>query len=415
MKNGRGSNKALLIIHGLTFLISIFFSTLLPKVLGIEEYITVMQITAFINLLLPIGTFSAPTFLIRQYNSLDRAELLKLIIQLFFIGAAIVIGIVLIAFLGLELLSLNAALLVFLISIFSSLLTTITALARIQSNFYLYFFTTIFVKLLVILILIFYYSKEFLTVNQFFFLWGGSSLCVLLLALIFLRKPLELAKSNNGVVLDTELTSLKEILLFCFPMVIANIITMLLPLIERYFLEGYISSDELALYIFNVDILAKISAIILLMLKVVIFPKIMLSKKDIQIDLFYMYLKKVSLFVGIFALSSPLQAYLFGFFIIEILGYVNYYDFYVAVLLIIFSLITPLNYMLTIGLVLINKNKFLLISTTITLVLHIAGMLLLGKRYAAFGVSLSLVISILISSIILFFYTLVKIHEYKKN
>ncbi|TMN77042.1 MULTISPECIES: hypothetical protein [unclassified Pseudoalteromonas] len=415
MSKGRGDNKILLFVHGLTFLVSIIFSLLLPKALGVQDYIIVMQITAFINFLLPICAFASPTLMIRQYNSLDRSVLFLQIIKLYLLGSLLVTAIIVFTLLYLDVMTINIAILVFFITLFSSVLTGIAAFARAQTLLFLYSLCTILVKLNLLLIVTFFYIDNTLSATHLLFLWTLSGGIVLFLAFVYMEQPLSIAKLNSDVVEKNELLNMNEVIVFCFPVVFANLLTMLLPLLERFLLGGLISSGDLALYLFNIDILAKFSSVILLALKVVVFPKIMLTKKGLQVELFYTYLKKVSIIIFFVFLASPFLSYLYGVIIAKFIGYNEYYDFYVVILLITYSLVIPFNYMLTIGLVIINKNKFLLVSTSMTLFLHVVGILVFSEKYAALGASSSLFFSFLISSLILLFYTLVKVNEYKSN
>lgn len=415
MRKRQGSSKALLIIHAITFLISIIFSASLPKLLGVQDYIVVMQISALINFLLPICAFASPTLFIKKYNFTDRLSLFRQVLKLYSLGTLTVLISIFIFFNFLGEIDYKIAVHTFVITMFTSFLVGITTFARVESKVLLYAVSTILIKLNVLVIVSVFYGSESLSTSQFLAVWSYSSVFVFLLSLILMKSPVKNALMNVGVEANHEIENFKQMLVFCSPIVFANVLTMLLPFFERYILDGLIDKDGLALYLFNIDILSKVSSILLLVLKVVIYPRIMLSNKNAQIKLFSSYLKNVFFICLIVILSSPLISFVYGLLIKGVLGYVNYYDMGVSLFLISYSMIVPLNYILSIGLVITNKNKFLMISTSLTLIMHMIGVNILSSNYGVLGVSFSLFFSIVITSLVLYFYTKVKVNEYEKN
>jgi O-antigen/teichoic acid export membrane protein len=190
---------------------------------------------------------------------------------------------------------------------------------------------------------------------------------------------------------------------------------MFLPLVERYLLQGLIDPEQMVLYLFNLDFFSKVSGVMLLTLKVVVFPKIILLPESRKIEVFKKHLKLCVFFAIGLILISPLLTYFFHNVILKPLGHSDLFDKYVSIVMIVYTLTLSINYMILIGLVIINKNKYLIITTTLTLVLHIVGIYMLSPKYGALGASLSLLLSSLVSIIVLFLITYKGIDDFQKN
>ncbi|TOI94732.1 hypothetical protein CGI49_23505, partial [Vibrio parahaemolyticus] len=66
---------------------------------------------------------------------------------------------------------------------------------------------------------------------------------------------------------------------FCLPIVISNVLVMFVPFLERTVIDTMLSKDILAQYVFNFEVSSKISAVVLLSLKILIWPNIVDSSE----------------------------------------------------------------------------------------------------------------------------------------
>ena len=143
-------NRRLLISHIWTFISSFLLAAILPKVLDVSDYILVMQLTAIVGLFVPLCTFAAPTYLIRQYKVIKGYYLINIVAKLFILGLTLSIIILTpINFLYMEHYS-EVSIHIFLIAIISlmAVLSILSGVSRMQSNALLYFHSiaTILIK-----------------------------------------------------------------------------------------------------------------------------------------------------------------------------------------------------------------------------------------------------------------------------
>ncbi|TWO86308.1 hypothetical protein AYI75_04250 [Shewanella algae] len=414
MSDKGANSKYLLSVHALTFIVSILTTVILPKALNNVDYIEAMKLMAVVNVIIPICSFGLPTYLMRYY-SCNKSNLISNIFLLGFTGL-ILSFILLTIFSSVSELSIKVVILVLFIAFISSLFSISGSLGRITQSLSLYFTSTFTPKLLLLcsIMICLYYIRKPIDYSLYLELW----LLVSIVTLFFvagkvraLNKISSLDKKNDN---KNNLTY-KTSLFFCVPLVFSNLMAMFLPLVERYLLQGLIAPEQMVLYLFNLDFFSKVSGVMLLTLKVVVFPKIILLPENRKVEAFKKYLKLCVLFAIGLILISPLLTYFFHNVILKPLGHSDLFDKYVSIVMIVYTLILSINYMVLIGLVIINKNKYLIITTTLTLVLHVAGIYILSPKYGALGASLSLLISSIVSVIVLFLITYKGIDGFQKN
>lgn len=240
-------------------------------------------------------------------------------------------------------------------------------------------FVTIFIVLL--------YLYDFNYLNYYMI-----SVCLsILISFTFLRFKFK----SEKLLLDKRL---KLGMLFCLPVLFANLIVMLLPLFERAYLIDRVDSVSLAQYIFNFELGAKVSALFLLFMKIIVWPHITDKKSQRERIKYYKVGKYllpslvVMAFMGMFL--EPLYKYFIDFFKPE---YSNYKYFYLAVL---YSCVVVFNYYINLGFLLTSRTYLMTISCLMTLIIHVLCVVLITPKYGVSGVAVSLILSMFLSSII---------------
>lgn len=416
MSERGASSKYLLSVHALTFIVSICLTIVLPKVLKANDYVEVMKLIAVVNFIIPICSFGLPTYLMRNYRC-NKKKLFFNFASLSLIGICMAI-IVLFVMNFITSIDTDIAIIVLFLAFISSLFSVLSSLGRITKDLGLYFSSTFISKffLLIVLLYIIYLVGEKITYAYYFELWLTVSLITLLIVSVKVHWKI---KSNelfsNKDVDNNEYLTFKNSLLFCLPLIFSNLIVMLLPLVERYLLQELIPPEQMVMYLFNVDFFSKISSVFLLTLKVVVFPKIILLPKNTQIFAYRKYFKKLMLFVSAIFMLSPLLAYTFNFIILIPLGNGDLFDIKIATLLILYTMFVSVNYMVLIALIIVNKNKYVILTTTLNIILHVAGIYFLSPIYGALGASVSLLMSSVVSVLVLYFISALEVRKFEKD
>ncbi|TBT12876.1 hypothetical protein D5E82_13630 [Vibrio parahaemolyticus] len=86
-----------------------------------------------------------------------------------------------------------------------------------------------------------------------------------------------LPKRNSNK--TTKCSDYVKSIFFCLPIVISNVLVMFVPFLERTVIDTMLSKDILAQYVFNFEVSSKISAVVLLSLKILIWPNIVDSSE----------------------------------------------------------------------------------------------------------------------------------------
>ncbi|EJF7264716.1 hypothetical protein M8475_002545 [Vibrio parahaemolyticus] len=409
-------NRRLLISHIWTFISSFLLAAILPKVLDVSDYILVMQLTAIVGLFVPLCTFAAPTYLIRQYKVIKGYYLINIVAKLFILGLTLSIIILTpINFLYMEHYS-EVSIHIFLIAIISlmAVLSILSGVSRMQSNALLYFHSIATSKILTVVFLIVISLFFSVSKNTYIYLWFSALMITVVLLFRRARESINVLLENNEVN-DNVVHSFRDSFFFCYPIVISNALVVALPFIERMKMPLVISNEDVALYIFNIDVIGKISAVSLLVLKVVIFPHILKFDIKEQIIQYHLYLKKLVTFLIMVCIASYIIVFSFLNRVYESLGYGDFFNADVICMVITSFCLIAVNYMFTIALAIVKKNEILILTTVITLTLHYIGIDYLGVRFGVVGISFSYLFSIGVVTIILGLFSNGSLNAYKKN
>lgn len=180
---------------------------------------------------------------------------------------------------------------------------------------------------------------------------------------------------------------------FCIPVILTNALVLALPLVERTVLVRWVKLDELGIYVFNLDLVAKFSASLLLIMKLLIFPSVMSTDKGMEVFRYRQYLKKVigSCLVGV--------ALLFIFSIggyERVLGLISMSDYENARifgLAIVYSGMIVVGYMISIGVMITGKTTIMTYSAVLMIVAHVAALYFTVPLFGIYGAGYSLVAS----------------------
>ena len=412
--NKKKSNKLLLLSHIWTFIAGLLLAVLLPKVLVISEYIIAMKVIALIGILIPVCSFAVPTFLIRQYNNSKGNELVIVIGKL--LGIGFFISIITLLFFNLfsQFGIYNYKILIAIIVFLSAGLNILGASARMQSDAILYFHAIATSKIITILFVCVCYIMGNMSVDTFLEIWLLSLIITILIASKRVKfsylKLIDNKKSHSFDVLTT-----RSAFIFCYPIVISNCLIVIIPLIERILLPSIISENDLALYVFNMDVFGKIGSIFLLVLKVIVFPSILKVSKREQYHEYIKYFKVLLFLEVIIFLVTMIFVTSFGCFIYTYFGLNGFFDPIVILIIVAIFIISTINYMFTIGLAIVGDNKVLLVTTAITLISHTIGMIFIGREFGVQGIAFSYLLSVILSSVILGFFSFRKLNVFEKN
>lgn len=413
-KNG---NVQLLLIHAWTFISSLLLAVLLPKIFDEGEYIRVMQLLSLVSLITPIFSFAVPTYIMRHLNKLHGNELVKISLKLLLLGAALSIILLILFCINTGYLNEPSYLLcVSAICFLQAILLSYSALARMNGVTSLYFNTVALPKVLLFTVIIFiFYFEEIINYQLYLFIWLGS---LLVTSLISIKKVNSLTKGlykSECNKCDGVVKSFKEPFVFCYPIVLSNVLVVALPFLERFILPGQLDSTEVAMYIFNIDLIGKVTAVSILFLKVIVFPNILKMKIEVQCAKYHQYLRLVLILAASVFISMALLTSTFVRDIYVSMGYSIFFNSFVFKCVLFGSLLFSINYMFTIALAIVSDNAPLLKSTALTLSLHTFGILVVFKSSGVEGIAFSFVISMLLSSIYLGVIALRRLTKYEKN
>jgi O-antigen/teichoic acid export membrane protein len=399
--------------HAVTFIISLLLTILFPYYLGVEEYANYAIIISIINFLIPIATLGTIPFIIRNYkNQSNRAfDLSWVTKRLFFSGCVMSTGIliVVIQFSRVELQ---------LIQIFAIILAVISSAAlTVASGFYRAsgdgwsYFTAIGVQKVALILIIcacFYYSSDLNNVNGYFIaLLSSTILSILIVKFNIFPKNENKQKNIQSYVIGVK---------YCLPIAFSNLLVMAIPLIERVIITTDLTSVALAQYVFNFDISTKLSAVILIVLKVIVWPKIVVGDATEETIRYKKVLKYGVLIVVIYLVAIVfLSSYGYNGLMKWIFPSKPLANINIFLLSLIYSSLIIISYLVNMGLLLTGKTKIMLFSCLVTLLLHLLGMMVLIPTYGVIGAALSICFAQFFNIIISYLLNLKYIKRHKNN
>jgi len=235
------------------------------------------------------------------------------------------------------------------------------------------------------------YFVVFLQMNVAGIVWGN----LITQFLMFIASPLLL---SNSMVWKISINKLKEMLLFGWPIIPSSIAGWILSSADRYFIEHFSTTSELGLYSLGFQISSVLTVVILQPFRTVwpaiFYPK---SKEQDAPNVFGKFFTYFLLITSVFGLcliagAEPM---------IQLLGPKEYWHAHVVVPILVFCLIlgdTGVQSIITIGLYLQKKTKYVPIIVAIGALINIVLNWLLVPRYGMMGAAVAtLVCSILMT------------------
>src|SRR5690606_3035500 len=230
------------------------------------------------NFLVPIATFGMTPYIIRTIKSgrYQYYSFYKSVKYLFLLGAVSTVAFLFLvaAFIpGMGVLSWAGLSFIFMV-ISSAGLVVMSAFSRAKEEPGRYLLNVGGQKiLLLIIIAAFALSSGSFSVESYF---ACSALAfAIILALLLMNNTFPHNEKGGA--------KLPNALRFCVPVILTNCLILALPLIERAVLVRWVELSELGRYVFNFELVAKLNASLLLLMKVMVFPSIMGADKKVEL------------------------------------------------------------------------------------------------------------------------------------
>ena len=352
-------------------------------------------------------------FIIRNYkNQANRAFDLQWVSKRLYISGCVfsaVILIVVIQFSRVEL-QLIQKIAIMLAVITSAALTVASGFYRASDDGKSYFTAIGIQKVSLILIIIacFYLSNNLKNVNGYLIALLSSTF----LSLMIVKFKIFPENENKKMDMQSYISGVK----YCLPIAFSNLLVMAIPLMERMIITTDISTEALAQYVFNFDISTKISAVILIVLKVIVWPKIVSGDAIEEIIRYKKALRYGIVIVAIYLVvvislsSHGYDVLMKWIFPSKPLANIN-----VFILSLIYSSLIIISYLVNMGLLLTGKTKIMLLSCLVTLLFHLFGMKILIPTYGVMGAALSICFAQFLNIVISYLFNLRYIKRHENN
>ena len=388
-----------LVAHIVTFLCGLLITISLPYLLSSNEYNTTYLMISLLNVLIPIGSFGLTPFIIRYFKKAEvlNLDLFSISISLLILGSAFVcVAISFFSAFDLYDFKKTTLAMIWLSVSFGAVAVVLSAFYRASNNAKSYFIIVAGSKLLfipVVMLGIYLFSHQYLNVYLISSVISVAFFFPFLINFKYFRKLFLLPNLFN---FKDFFNSVR----FCVPVLLANILVMGIPLFERSYLVSKADENLLAQYIFNYELSLKITGLILLVMKILIWPYIT-DKDESQERKKYVTVGKFlipSLCVMVFlvVISEPL----YGFFVLNINeAFVNHDIFILCTL---YSAFLILNYYINLSFLLTEKSGYMTKGSFLSLLLHVIFIDLFFDRFGVYGVLISASTSMLLSMLIVF-------------
>ncbi|MDG2644853.1 oligosaccharide flippase family protein [Vibrio parahaemolyticus] len=377
--------------HIITFISGLILTLLLPRFLSVSDYASLSIEISLLNMLLPIATFGLTPYIIRNFKKQETMtyHLRDTVFFLFVIGNALAFFIFAL-YLFIKTGAVNVITLFLVVSsiIVTSLITVSSGLYRVKKEPIKYFCV---VSLSKFFLLVFVLSSIF-----YFHYWENEyyffSLLISGLLVALICKGDMLPKRNINK--TTKCSDYVKSIFFCLPIVISNVLVMFVPFLERTVIDTMLSKDILAQYVFNFEVSSKISAVVLLSLKILIWPNIVDSSEKEEKAKYKKYgLKVVFVLIStvaiIFVFGRPLYEIMIDLFLSE-----SYNNFIVFLYAVTFSALSVLLYYINLSVLLSGKTYIMTIGCLIISFSHYTGLVYLVPIYGVIGACISSVVSV---------------------
>lgn len=394
--------------HLVTFVVSVIATLITPKVLGVEGYAQYAVVYALINFLIPISSFGLVPFIIRNFKNRDgRAfDLHKVSLILFWIGTLLAsLVLILQAWLAESKLFQRSDYLVVLGAVISTAsLVVASGYYRAADKAKIYFLLVAGQKILALVsfLLIFYFVR-----NDYLAFFYGIVLSNIVVAFLVRFRLFPPDEGKLGI------EQIAVPLKVCAAIMCSNALLLFLPWFERQFLFSHISSLELSKYVFNAELTAKLLAGVLLVLKVVVYPKVMSGSPAAEVAAYHRAMKGGAIVVCLVYLLAIAVSYYFyepllkWFFSDTSFSSLGYFQFQMA-----YSCLVVVSYISYIGVMLTGKTLLMVLGSIALVAIDLSCLLLLVDGFGAYAAIIGLVIGQLASIAICILGNKVALREY---
>lgn len=388
--------------HVITFILNFIFLILISRWLSPANFVAFSVLIALLNLLVQISTLGQVPFIIRNFNNhsyrdFDLGWVSRSSLGVGFILAALALGVaILLGRVDLDPLLLSILILAVILTAISNISAAIFRGARSSWSYLVVCAGQkfILIGLLVLALNFSFASPQALTVLVAIIV---STLVVLLLTGFKYAPESEHHKARGLKVLQSGLA-------FLIPISAMNFLILLIPFIERSFLAGRFPDIEVASYIFNFELAARLSAGLLILMKVVVWPEVASGVPEVERRRYKKVLRAVLAAsagaIGLAFLLAPTFYLPVG----TALGMNP--DYLTADLLIIaiaFAVMTVINYTILMGIMLTGRTWLSLLGAVIFVSLYALLLLPLTIMFGLFGAAAALLSSQVFNGVVLYY------------
>lgn len=397
--------------HAVTFFLNFIFLIVISRWLNPSEFVFFSVLFALLNLLVQVSTLGQIPFIIRNFHNRDHRDFdlgwvsrISLIIGYFL--AAVVLSIALV----LDRVDIDLVLLVVLI-----IAVMLTAVSNISAGIfrgarrpwsYLMVSAGQKIILLSVVVLSWVFSLAPPSSLTLLLVIAMSTLVALLVTGFSCYPELEPDKARGRTVL-------KKGLAFLIPVSAMNFLILLVPFIERSFLSGRFTDIEVASYVFNFELAVRLSAGLLIIMKVVVWPEVASGEPNDERRKYRKVLRAVLavsvLCVLLVASLGPVFYYPVG----SALGLnPDYLSSDLLVMAIGFAMLTLINYTILMGVMLTGRTWLGLLGAAAFVGLYAALLVPLTMLFGLFGAAGALLAGQVLNGFVLYLGNLRAIREH---
>lgn len=393
----RIEDLAFLSTHGVTFVTNIILTILLANYLSVQEYVFYGQASSAVNFLIPLCSAGLVPFIIRHFQNYDNRDFdLGSITRTIYWGGCCLLLLILGASLLLDI-SIKSKAVSF--AIYGSVVINAAsilsnALQRAKRQSLRYIWVSVGSRLIGLGALLYFFMRSSAYHNVETYLMSLMFGTAVVLAVLHFRifPDREADKSR-------EPKALKAALHFTVPVMIASSISQSTPFFERTILSGTLGHEALSQYIFTSEIALKLLAVILLMMRLVVFPRLVSGNPERERSTYRKIIQWTlpgSFVLGaLVLLASPFYSIVMGLFINDH-RLINPTLFSIIG---IFSISLIIQYIFQMGLFLTGRTSISLYTSAAALVLHLTIAPFAARWAGVEGVALSLIFAQVITLI----------------
>lgn len=398
-----------LLAHFVSFLASVSLTVMLAKYLSVSEFGRYGVWLSVLNFLLPIATLSMSPYIIRNIKngSFSTYGFLKTVSVLFFLGLLAAGAIFLMIFICMPQLggSYVSGMVFYWALASSAVLVLAAAFGRALDKPLFYLLNVGGQKTISLILLLLIMCLATTPMVEHYFMASAASSSIVVAGIGFVSYFHIFSDQNAR-------TKIRDGLRFCVPVVVANSLVLALPLIERAVLFGWAEPGDLGRYVFNFEMVAKFLSVILLVMKVVVFPSVIGGNKENEIVRYRWYFRNLLFLLALALCLAQVFVYFAYDWVLSVSGMSEYADRKIFMFATFYSVMLILGYMLNVGVMVTGKTKFMSYGAALMLMCHVAGLYIMVPVFGVYGAAMSLVMSQAIHLLVLYFFSEKEIRKY---